>query len=100
MQLDRKHHHAVAAILARRVAGFEVRAFGSRVEGDAHPASDLDLVVMTREPLPAVVLGRLRGDFAESELPMRVDVSDWSRLPDYIRVAIENRSEVIQAGDA
>jgi len=27
-------------------------------------------------------------------------VSDWSRLPDYMRAAIESRSEVIQAGDA
>lgn len=100
MNVPDRHLDAVRVVLARYVGGIEVRAFGSRVDGSSRRHSDLDLVVMSSRPLPLAVLGRLRGDFADSELPFRVDVADWARLSDGLREAIHARSKVVQAGGA
>lgn len=96
MNLSAEHLAAVRSILSRHVSDLEVRAFGSRVTGASRPASDLDLVVIAPEPLPVIVLARLRGDFAESDLPFRVDVADYARLPAGLREAIGAASEVVQ----
>ncbi len=69
-------------LLAHRVPGREVRAFGSRVAGTARPWSDLDLVVMGAEPLPDQVLAHLRADLEDSDLPFRVDLLEARDLPE------------------
>ncbi|MHB8472818.1 MAG: nucleotidyltransferase family protein [Gammaproteobacteria bacterium] len=84
------------ALLARRVPACEVRAFGSRVTGRARPHSDLDLVIMTRQPLSDLTRSELRADLEESDLPFRVDVTEWSELPAGLRAEISARSEVIR----
>lgn len=71
----------VRRILARHVPEREVRAFGSRVTGRAWRYSDLDLVILGAEPLPALTLARLRADFEDSDLPFRVDVIEERDLP-------------------
>ena len=75
-----RHRDLVASILRRHVAGVEVRAFGSRARGCARKTSDLDLLLMTREPLPPLVLAQLKDDLDESDLPFRVDVLDAADL--------------------
>lgn len=87
---------SVRELLAQHVLGLEVRAFGSRVKWTAKEHSDLDLVVMTSTPLPAQTLARLEEAFAESDLPMRVDVLDWATLSESFREIIEQGYEVIQ----
>ena len=42
----------IMEILNQQVPEFEVRVFGSRVNGNSRPTSDIDLVVMTETPLP------------------------------------------------
>jgi type I restriction enzyme S subunit len=76
LDLEPRHRDLVRAILQRHVAGVEVRAFGSRANGRARRASDLDLLLMTKAPLEPVVLARLKDDLTESDLPFRVDVLD------------------------
>lgn len=76
LDLEPRHRDLVLAILRRHVAGVEVRAFGSRANGHARRASDLDLLLMTKAPLEPVVLARLKDDLTESDLPFRVDVLD------------------------
>ncbi len=89
------HLDRVRAILARRVPLHEVRAFGSRVLGLAKPWSDLDLVVMTTSRLPIEVLAALRMDFDESDLPISVDVVDYSTLSLPLRRLVEESSTVV-----
>ncbi len=86
----------VRRILARELPGVPVRAFGSRVDGTARPHADLDLAVMDAGPLPLERLFRLQDAFEESTLPIRVDVSDWHRLPQGLRAAVLERGEPIQ----
>lgn len=83
-------------LLARRVPACEVRAFGSRVTGRSRPHSDLDLVIMTPQPLSDLTRSELRADLEESDLPFRVDVTEWSELPAGLRAEITARSEIIR----
>lgn len=78
----------VRAILQTHIPHVEVRAFGSRVAGTPKPTSDLDLCVMTDDPIPERVLEGLRIAFAESRLPFRVDVVEWRTLSDGFREII------------
>ncbi len=81
----------IEALLDRILPGIEVWAYGSRVNGDSHDGSDLDLVL--RAPgLKAIPLGQLR-EFAEaltdSTIPFLVEARDWARVPERFRREIE-----------
>ncbi len=63
----------------------EVFAFGSRARGKARKFSDLDLMIKTGASLPWKKLADLRESFEESDLPITVDVVDWSNCSDDFR---------------
>ena len=63
----------------------EVFAFGSRVNGKAKKFSDLDLMIKTRAALPWKTLAELRESFEDSDLPITVDVVDWSNCTERFR---------------
>ena len=71
----------------------EVWAYGSRVGGQGHEGSDLDLVVRNPERLdmPQKHLHHLRDALNESNLPFLVEVLDWARIPEEFRREIEHR---------
>ncbi|HIJ96456.1 MAG TPA: nucleotidyltransferase domain-containing protein [Desulfuromonadales bacterium] len=81
----------VRQILATHLPDAEVLAYGSRVTGTAHDGSDLDLAA--RNPhnpqLPVQNLAEVRDAFSESNLPILVDILDWSQVPDSFRQEIE-----------
>ena len=95
IDLEPRWIELVKTILERRVPGCEVRAFGSRVSGGAKKHSDLDLAIVGAVKLDLGTLARLREDFAESDLPMRVDVLDWHGISDEFRAVIGRRYEVL-----
>jgi type I restriction enzyme S subunit len=76
----------------------EVWAFGSRANGTAKAYSDLDLAVITDTPLSLDVSGALREDFAESDLPWRVDIVDWATTSETFRKIIERDKVVALPG--
>jgi predicted nucleotidyltransferase len=78
----------VIKILQQYIPEHEVRVFGSRINNKAKKFSDLDLVVMTKEPLPLVTLADLTEAFSSSNLPIKVDLLDWARLGDEVREVI------------
>ncbi len=86
----------VQRLLATHVPECEVRAFGSRVTGNAKPYSDLDIVLLGPDRLPLMRLAALREAFAESELNIRVDVIDWHTLSDNFRSIIAAKCELLQ----
>ena len=87
---------SVVRLLGAQVPDCEVRAFGSRVSGRAKPYSDLDLALLGPARLPLERLATLREAFAESELPIRVDLVDWQALSENFRAIIAANCEVIQ----
>jgi uncharacterized protein len=89
---DRDH---LSALLARHLPGVAVWAFGSRVDGRAKPASDLDLVAW----VPPAWIRRvpdLREALEESPISIRVDLHVWRELPEAFRANIHSNHLVLQ----
>ncbi len=95
-----EHLALVRAILQRHVPQYDVWAFGSRVQGQAKVHSDLDLVIMTDRPLALDVVAALADDFAESDLPWKVDIVDWATTDSVFRTIIEHDRILVQTGAA
>ncbi|STZ77044.1 nucleotidyltransferase family protein [Bergeriella denitrificans] len=87
----------VQDILQRHFPEEAVWAFGSRVKGGARPFSDLDLVVISQQPLPLRRMALAEEAFSASDLPYRVDLLDWSDLSAEFQEIIRRRYEVIKA---
>jgi len=75
----------------------EVWAYGSRVNGTAHDGSDLDLVVrsLDGQPLPRHLLNSLKERGRHSNIPILVELRDWSALPASFHESIFARHEVL-----
>lgn len=88
-------HELIARHLPPAVA---VWAYGSRVNGDAHDGSDLDLVLRGPglQALPAGVASCFREALTDSNLPIFVDVHDWALLPASFHPRILTRYEVVR----
>lgn len=88
----------VQTILHQHLPQAEVWAYGSRVNGDHHEASDLDLVV--HQDADALTrmrsLDALREAFSESDLPLLVQVVDWAAIPESFRAEISRNYVVLQ----
>lgn len=85
----------VQVILAQTLPNTTVWAFGSRVTGKAKQWSDLDLVLFSND-MDWQGLERIKDRFSESNLPIMVDVSLWSKLPNFLREQIEQQHVSIQ----
>ncbi len=98
LNLEADYRAQVQAILKHWAPQYEVWAYGSRVNGTCHEASDLDLVLRDPNTLkkPIETLSRLKQAFKESDLPIIVDLIDWATLPDSFRIEIEKQYIVIQ----
>ena len=96
--LPSRYRELIDELLRQHVPGVEVWAYGSRVSGDAHEASDLDLVL--RSPT-LEGLGRelqdLREALQESNLPILVQAHDWADLPESFHREIQRAHIVLSS---
>ena len=88
----------VCTILSALVPDITVWAFGSRVVGNAREYSDLDLALITEEPISLGVMADLVASFEESNLPFKVDLIDWACTSDNFRNIIMANKVVIREG--
>ena len=97
--LSRRYRYQLEALLSEHAPGVEVWAYGSRVTGEGHEASDLDLVLrsLTLEPLDGGFYDLLEA-IEKSNIPILVQVHDWARLPESFHREIERDYVVVQAG--
>ena len=85
MHLGPRHLVMIEQMLQEFIPEARVWCFGSRVhELGLKRFSDLDLVVLDEEDLNAQ-LGKLRDAFEASDLPIKVDLSEWNQLPDWLK---------------
>ena len=100
LDLPQKYLKQVQALLREYAPDAEVWAYGSRVGGGSHEASDLDLVLCNPGDLrqESRALYDLKEAFIESNLPIRVDVMDWARIPESFHREIERAHVVVQEG--
>ncbi|MDX2002288.1 MAG: nucleotidyltransferase domain-containing protein [Chitinophagales bacterium] len=87
----------LADIFAKAGVPIEVWLYGSRVKGGHHEASDIDLVLRTRDlrPIDIDTLMQLQQAITESNIPVLVELRDWARLPDSFHENILRHYEVI-----
>ena len=97
LHLPLRYREQLEALLREHVPGAEVWAYGSRVNGESHEASDLDLVLrsQTLEPLGVEFLD-LKEAIEESNIPILVQMHDWARLPESFHREIERDYVVVQ----
>src|ERR1039457_5162176 len=89
--LETEDLSAVLAILNRYAPAAEVWAFGSRVGGKARPFSDLDVAIIQDEALDTQTLAELHYALSESDLPVKVDVVEWTRTsPSFRDIILQN----------
>ncbi|MDO5650899.1 MAG: nucleotidyltransferase domain-containing protein [Moraxella sp.] len=79
----------ITSIIEQIIPQYAVYAFGSRVTHTARAYSDLDIVIMSDEPLSLWVLAQLKAAFDDSALTYPVDVSGWADLSDEFQVRIQ-----------
>lgn len=92
LQLKPRHLALLQQILQEQVAGVEVWAYGSRVNGNGHEGSDLDLVLLDETEHYA----DLKEALQESRLPMLIDLHQWKHLPITFQENIKANYIIIQ----
>ena len=87
LELQPEYLNQIKTILRENATGLEIWAYGSRVKGNSHDASDLDLVLRNPQDLlkSTHALSQLKQSFRDSDLPFLVDIMDWSSLSDDYR---------------
>ena len=99
MDLPLRYRRNLEGLLREYVPDAEVWAYGSRIAGESHEGSDLDLVVRDPELKP------LRDSFfqlleaiEQSNIPILLQAHDWARLPVSFHVEIERDYVVVKDG--
>ena len=99
LDVEAKHFKEILAILKMHAPNSTVLAFGSRVSFTARPNSDLDLALICDNQTALVSIPRIVGDFQESNIPFRIDVLDYNRVPDNMKKNIDRRFVEIYRGE-
>lgn len=88
-------------LLAAYLPAVTAWAYGSRVKGGAHEASDLDLVLRSPDltPIPPESLDAFRHALRESNIPILIEARDWARLPQAFHREILQGYAVVREGD-
>lgn len=79
INLKRKHFEELCAIFKKYCPKAEIWAYGSRIHGDSHDGSDLDMTVKSFND-PTKNLGELKELLDDSDIPFLMDVSEFNRL--------------------
>jgi uncharacterized protein len=97
MLLRNKDKEKLLAMFSNIDLDFEVWAYGSRVSGEAHEGSDLDLVIRNHnlQKFPLDVFLKLKDQIQQSTIPIIVEIFDWARLPESFHKNIEAMHEVL-----
>ena len=100
LDMQPQHLALLRELLHQHLPQTEVWAYGSRVNGDGHEASDLDLVVRQPADLKQETpqMWEMKEALVESNLPIRVDVVDWAHIPASFHREIERAYVVVQVG--
>ncbi len=92
INLEKQYLEIVKNILKKYPYTFYI--FGSRTKGKAKKLSDLDLCFMDNIPLHTKAI--IEEEFAESNLPFKVDLMDWNQLPLTFQNQIRNDLVILQ----
>ena len=86
IQLEQRDFITISKILSKYPYNFFI--YGSRTKVRAKPFSDLDLCIM--DSIPLSILGDIKNDFEESDLPFTVDIVRWDTLKQDFKERIQS----------
>jgi predicted nucleotidyltransferase len=89
----------IKAILRALLTGQKVYVFGSRVRGDHRKTSDIDLAISGKDPISMELRSKLEFEFAESDLPYRVDIVDLATVDESFRNMIKAEAVKLELQD-
>ena len=95
IDLTELQRQQVLDIFKKYLPDTPVWVFGSRIKGTAKTYSDLDLALITEQPLTIRQLTELEIAFTDSELPFTVDLIDWASCNESFKQIILQRYEVL-----
>ena len=101
LHLPQRIRRTLEGLLREHVPEAEVWAYGSRITGESHEGSDLDLVVRGPDlkPLEDGFFELLEA-IEQSNIPILVQVHDWARLPENFHADIERDYVALQVWTA
>lgn len=75
----------------------EIIAFGSRVSGDSHDTSDLDLVIVSKDKNKVDIdeFMEFKKKLQKSNIPIVIQVLDWYRIPESFHSNINLNKELL-----
>ena len=99
LDLSARYRVELEALLREHVPEAEVWAYGSRVNGESHEGSDLDLVLRgpNLQPL-GIEYVDLTEALEKSNIPILVQAHDWTRLPESFHTEIKRDYVVVREG--
>lgn len=79
-----KDKQQLMQLLTHYLPNITAWAYGSRVNGDAHDTSDLDIVLRSVDlkPIPVGELEDFLNALRHSTIPILIEARDWARLPE------------------
>ncbi len=94
IDITAEQRDTILRLLNRYLPGTAAWVYGSRAKWTSRPQSDLDLVVFAK-PGQSSQVAALREAFEESDLPFRVDLFVWDKVPESFRPEIEREHVVL-----
>lgn len=93
-----EHLKLLKEILAKHAPKAEALAYGSRVKGESHDTSDLDIVLRYHdEPnKPQNKFNNIKEILKESNIPILIDLKDWAKIPENFRQEISKNHAIIK----
>ncbi|HDL5948634.1 TPA: nucleotidyltransferase domain-containing protein [Mannheimia haemolytica] len=95
IDLTESQRQQVLDIFKKYLPDTPVWVFGSRIKGTAKAYSDLDLALITKQPLTIRQQTELELAFTDSDLPFTVDLIDGASCNESFKQIILQRYEVL-----
>lgn len=84
-----KYKNDLIAIINKHLPNAKIYLFGSRARGTHNPGSDIDIAVDTGAPINWSILGELKEDIVESNIPLFVDIVDINNVSEDMKKQIK-----------
>jgi uncharacterized protein len=73
----------------------KILVFGSRINDTSEKYSDLDICIHAKTPLDLTKLSNLKEIFSQSNLPIKIDITDYNRITEDFKTIIDKTSKEI-----
>lgn len=82
MTVAREYQVILDNIIRKYLPKTKIVLFGSRARGTHNSGSDIDIALDNGEPISWAIMGSIKEDIAESNIPFFVDIVDMHEISD------------------